>query len=221
MNVRNGTAASPPERSQSVSADVRLLVHLDIADEVNRAPEDEHGAIYDFEGPRRRRNRRPYTDDEVLEAIKAWARMFGRAPTSTDWNPAARRRLAKKLLSNARWHLRTARYFEEGSWPSVQTVRLRFGSMNSALKAAGFEPRSPGRQPRDGVPVDAVRVDANEITRAEIASDDRFRHLVRRILEAKKVGDADAQRALWYELAEVAVALGDRIEIPKEVLDAA
>lgn len=195
----------------------RILAVVEIAESVNDVPEDEHGEIYDFEGPRQRRNRRPYDEAEIVAAVRAWDRLHGRPPTSTDWNPAARRRFAKNLLSKARWHLGTARVFEEGSWPSVQTVRLRFGSMNGALVAAGFEPRSPGNQGRPDAPADPIRVDANAISRAEIASEDRFRHLVRRILEAKKAGDADSLRALWYELAEVAVALGDRVELPEEL----
>lgn len=195
----------------------RLGDFVEFAERAAEPTVDERGeAIYDFSGPRKERRRRPYGDDEIIAAIKAWAEFHdGEPPSSPDWNPAARRRFAANLIAKARWHLGRARMFEEGPWPSVQTVRQRFGSMNAALVAAGFEPRAPGRQPK--TEPDPIRLEANEIARAEVASEARFRHLVRRLLEAQQAGDAESQRTLWYEMAEVAVVLGDRVPADSEI----
>lgn len=183
----------------------------DFAEEVvQENPGDESGVIYDFDGPRQDRRRRHYTQEEIIAAIRAWNDAYGNPPYASDWNPAKRRFYAHNCLKKARWHLNRARAFEEASWPSVQTVRLHFGSLNAALVAAGFEPRAPGTQPRENGPDNTLRLEANEITRAEIASEARFRSLIGRILEAKQAGDPEAQQALWYEMAEVAVVLGDR-----------
>lgn len=204
------------------SADQHQHLHdlVAVADLATEPASDGDGPIYDFSGPRRTRTRRPYKDEEIVAAIKAWNEAHGRPPTSTDWNPAARRKFAKNLVAKARQHLGLARMFEEGPWPSVQTVRVHFGSMNAALVAAGFEPRAPGRQPvREPEPITR---EANEIARTEGVSEDRFRRLVARLVEAKRAGDTLAQRALWYELAEVAVTLGDRLpDIEEAVRDAA
>jgi hypothetical protein len=73
-----------------------------------------------------------YTADEILEAIRRWARRYGQPPTSSDWEPARARRMGQP------W--RAAR-FEAGEWPTVRMVRGRFGSFNAAVRAAGLRPR--------------------------------------------------------------------------------
>lgn len=171
--------------------------------------------IFDFDAPRRDRRHERYTEDEIVAAVLAWHGEYGRLPSSTDWNPARKRILASKLIAKVRDHLLTARTFEKGSWPSVTTVRDVFGSMNAAFVAAGFEPRSVGREPK--VAPEPLRLQANQIARSEIPTEGRFRHLVRHLLEAQTAGDLESQRALWYELAEVAVALGDMVPVEDSV----
>jgi hypothetical protein len=71
----------------------------------------------------------------ILEAIGAWVRLYGSVPTLADWDPARARRLGQD------W--RIARYYG-GDWPSTRSVTNHFGSMSSAVSAAGFEPRPQG-----------------------------------------------------------------------------
>lgn len=181
---------------------------------------DERAA--EFAGPRVDRRgpaSRAFTRNEIARAIHQWNETHGAPPTSSDWNPAKKRLLAAALVKKARGHLQAARDFEDGPWPSVTTVRERFSSMNAALVYAGFEPRSPGRQPKTEPEV--LRLEANQIARADAATESRFRHLVRILLEAKAAGDGLALRAIWYELAEVAVALGDKVHVEEDMEAAA
>ena len=74
---------------------------------------------------------------DVLEAIRRWARRYGEAPTSTDWDPARARRMG---------HSWRAERFDAGRWPTVRVVRWHFGTFNDAVRLAGFEPRrAPAR----------------------------------------------------------------------------
>jgi hypothetical protein len=188
----------------------RALNRLDdMADLVGEAvifsPCDDDGPIYDFTGPRVERRRRPYTPDEIIAALRSWDETFGHPPTMGDWNPAKRRQWAAQCIYKARNHLKWARLWEEGPWPSVNTVRAHFGSMNRALAAAGFMPRPAGRQPK--IATDPLRLQAK--ASGAVASEARFCHLVTRLTEAGHL-TADDRQALWYELAELAVVLGDR-----------
>jgi DNA invertase Pin-like site-specific DNA recombinase len=60
--------------------------------------------------------RHPWTDEEIVEALRAWAKQHGRAPAHLDWALGARER------------------------PCAQTVWCRFGSWTRALHAAGLTP---------------------------------------------------------------------------------
>ena len=74
---------------------------------------------------------------DVLEAIRRWARRYGEAPTSTDWDPARARRMG---------HGWRAERFDAGRWPTVRVVRGHFGTFNDAVRLAGLEPRrAPAR----------------------------------------------------------------------------
>jgi hypothetical protein len=73
-----------------------------------------------------------YTADEILDAIRSWARWYGQPPTSIDWEPARARRMGQP------WR---AERFERGDWPTVRMVRGKFGSFNAAVRAAGLRPR--------------------------------------------------------------------------------
>jgi hypothetical protein len=73
--------------------------------------------------------------EQVLHAIQAWAARYGEPPTMADWDTYRARRLGHT------W--RITRY-HDGDWPSVRTVCTHFGNLNSAIRAAGLEPRLPG-----------------------------------------------------------------------------
>jgi hypothetical protein len=72
--------------------------------------------------------RRRWSDAEMLEAIRAWTRLSGAAPTLSDWSPT----------HAAAGHPGAARYLaERGRWPSASSVARRFGSLRAAVEAAG------------------------------------------------------------------------------------
>jgi len=76
------------------------------------------------------------SSDAVLDAIRAWYGRYGEPPAMTDWDPSRAR------SQNQHW--RIVRYYE-GDWPSINTVRRHFGTLNQAVQAAGLPPRTPGR----------------------------------------------------------------------------
>jgi hypothetical protein len=75
--------------------------------------------------------------EQVLAAIVEWNRRFGAPPSQTDWDAARARRTGQA------W--RIARY-QEGDWPSLNTVRRHFGSLNRAIELAGLRARRPGQR---------------------------------------------------------------------------
>jgi hypothetical protein len=83
------------------------------------------------------RARRTYTRGQLLAAIRRWVDRYGEPPASADWEPSRARRIG---------HAWRAERFEAGRWPSMRMVRTEFGSLNAAIREAGFEPRpSPTR----------------------------------------------------------------------------
>jgi IS30 family transposase len=76
--------------------------------------------------------RRRWSDDQMLDAVRAWTRLTGAPPTLYDWSPA----------HAPAGHRGAARYLaERGRWPSASSVARRFGSLRAALEAAG----APGK----------------------------------------------------------------------------
>jgi hypothetical protein len=65
-----------------------------------------------------------WTPETIVYAITLWNRKHSRAPLTSEWAKAGE------------------------NHPSRQTVARVFGSWNAAIEAAGFRPRSRGRQPR-------------------------------------------------------------------------
>jgi hypothetical protein len=79
---------------------------------------------------------RYWTRELVIDAIREYARIYGRPPASTDWNPAHARKLG---------HPEKARqFYDDACWPATVTVILVFGSWNAAIEAAGHPPRKAG-----------------------------------------------------------------------------
>ena len=73
---------------------------------------------------------RVYTRDEIIAAIRVWARLEGRAPAIVDWRPSDQG-------GHPRWE-------RDRPWfPPRSHVIRRFGSWNGALQAAGFDRRRP------------------------------------------------------------------------------
>ena len=79
---------------------------------------------------------RRWTRDEIVAAIRRFEARYGRQPCQADFTPADARRKGHG------W--RAERYYRDDDYPSVLTVRARFGSWSAGLEAAGFEPRGRG-----------------------------------------------------------------------------
>jgi IS30 family transposase len=78
--------------------------------------------------------RRSWSDDQMLDAVRAWTRLTGAPPTLYDWSPA----------HAPAGHGGAARYLaQRGRWPNASSVARRFGSLRAAVEAAGVggEPR--------------------------------------------------------------------------------
>ena len=80
-----------------------------------------------------------WTRERIIEAIRRWNTTFGTPPAAIDWSPS---------LARLRGFRERASRFDRGVWPYVTTVRGAFGSWNSAIEAAGFEPRAVGQRGR-------------------------------------------------------------------------
>ncbi|MCP9491800.1 MAG: hypothetical protein MSC31_18285 [Solirubrobacteraceae bacterium MAG38_C4-C5] len=73
--------------------------------------------------------RRRWSDEQLLDAIRDWARLTGSPPATYDWSPA----------SAPAGHTGAARYLDEpGRWPNARTVARRFGSLSRAVARAGL-----------------------------------------------------------------------------------
>jgi len=155
-------------------------------------------------GPARQK-RHLTAPDQILAAIVEWTRRYGAPPSQTDWDSARARRTGQT------W--RIARY-EHGDWPSLNTVRRHFGSLNRAILEAGLRPRGPGQR-RARAP--QVRLDAllavgapdheTAATRPAQLAD-----AIRAVATARRSPNhRDQQRAL-IELAAVALAWAEGID---------
>lgn len=89
------------------------------------------------------RGRKPtWTRDNLIEKIQRWVALYGEPPRAADLNPSAAR------WGNQEW--RIDRYQagdpETGErWPSLNALKGEFGgSLNAAIRAAGFEPNKSG-----------------------------------------------------------------------------
>lgn len=87
-------------------------------------------------GPRGRPRR--WRPDTIIAAMQAWAAQFGEPPSSQEWaGPTT-------APVTTRWR----REAFAGAFPSRKAVRLAFGNWNTAMRAAGFEPRDPAEAGR-------------------------------------------------------------------------
>jgi hypothetical protein len=76
-----------------------------------------------------------WTPDVIAAKIQQWNRIYGNPPKMLDWNP--HRLDGHRLLR-----------FQTGDWPGFTTVVRAYGTWNTAIQAAGLQPRNPGRQPK-------------------------------------------------------------------------
>lgn len=139
----------------------------------------------------------------VLDAIRKWVVLYGAVPTLADWDPSRARRVGQD------W--RIARYYQ-GDWPSSRFVISRFGSMSSAINAAGLPARPHGHHGGGQLARNSsarlasalhlggdVEPDAPALARA-----------IRDLAEARSKQDPVAVHRSLIEIAAVALAWADR-----------
>src|SRR3954469_15128030 len=101
--------------------------------------------------------------DSVIEAIQEWVATYGEPPRAADWNPSSAR------WSGQQWRVERYRAGRaDGSpWPALNSAKRPFGgSLNAAVRAAGFEPARPG-------PTRRTSVDPEQAGRAVISPEGR------------------------------------------------
>ena len=69
---------------------------------------------------------RKWTRERVREAMRAWAELYGRAPSSYDWSRTHARRRGSQAT----------RRLKRGEWPSPATVSALYGTWAAALTDA-------------------------------------------------------------------------------------
>src|ERR1700710_411278 len=93
----------------------------------------------------------------IIIATQEWVATYGEPPRAADWNPSSAK------WSGQLWRVERYRAGRaDGSrWPALNTAKRPFGgSLNAAIRAAGFEPARPGPRRRADVdPQQAHRAD--------------------------------------------------------------
>jgi len=136
--------------------------------------------------------------DAIIIAIQEWVATYGEPPRAADWNPSSAK-WAGQLWRVERYRAGRA----DGSpWPALNSAKRPFsGSLNEAIRAAGFAPAKPGPTRRTDVdPEQAHRAVMSPEARAMVAAAlAQAREAERRVaqLEARleRAGDR-AQRAI-------------------------
>src|SRR5918911_1016118 len=116
--------------------------------------------------------------DSIIEAIREWVATYGEPPRAADWNPSSAK------WSGQLWRVERYRAGRaDGSpWPALNTAKRPFGgSLNAAIRAAGFEPAKPG-------PTRRADVDPEQAGRAVMSPEGRA------MLEAALAQAREAER---------------------------
>jgi hypothetical protein len=133
--------------------------------------------------------------DSVLEAIRAWVERYGETPGMADWDPSRARHAGQ-------WW-RVSRFYQ-GDWPSISTVRHHFGSLNAAVREAGYEPRMRG--------VHAGRPNSSgETLPISDAAASLIVLRVRAVGEAQRAADREALACALRDLSSACLNWADRL----------
>ena len=85
-----------------------------------------------FHAPAHKVQRPPrWPEERIIDAIQRWNHLYGRPPTSMQWNATQLRYLGR---------YEEADLFRAGGWPWFTVVIRCFGKWGAALEAAGFAP---------------------------------------------------------------------------------
>jgi hypothetical protein len=105
--------------------------------------------------------------DSIIIAIQEWVATYGEPPRAADWNPSSAK------WSGQLWRVERYRAGRDdgSSWPALNSAKRPFdGSLNEAIRAAGFEPAKPGPKRRAAVdPEQAHRAVMSPEGRAMVA----------------------------------------------------
>lgn len=148
---------------------------------------------------------RVWSDDDLLDAIRAWTALHGSVPAMLDWDVYRARRAGHQ------W--RVDRYVA-GDWPSTRTVCARLGSFGNAIRSAGLEPRPQGARltrtaPAAPVPTTVLAVHTTETGFAAALS-----ARVREVASAQASGASEELRFALFGLARQALAWAQAEEQP-------
>ena len=143
--------------------------------------------------------------DAVLDAIRAWVKLYGDVPTLADWDTARARRLGQE------W--RVVRY-QDGDWPSARTVIARHGSFSAAIRAAGLAPRAPGEQYGDRRPVRTQLrlLVARELSRTAEPGLEGFAASLRSLAQARRHENPESIHGALIDVAASALAWAGAIQ---------
>src|SRR3954470_1759962 len=101
--------------------------------------------------------------DSVIDAIREWVATYGEPPRAADWNPSSAK-WSGQLWRVERYRARRA---DGSSWPALNAAKRPFGgSLNAAIRAAGFTPAKPG-------PTRRTAVDVQQAGRAQMSPEGR------------------------------------------------
>jgi hypothetical protein len=137
--------------------------------------------------------------EAILHALVQWTRRYGDVPTMADWDPHRARVIGQ--------YWRIARY-QQDDWPSVRTVAHHFGSLRSAIVAAGLLPRERGKHHVDRGQEQAV----NRLRAAEHTANARrpgladFAESLRALAAARSRRDPVSTHAALIDVAASALA---------------
>jgi hypothetical protein len=156
--------------------------------------------------------------DSIIIAIQEWVATYGEPPRAADWNPSSAK------WSGQLWRVERYRAGRaDGSpWPALNSAKRPFGgSLNEAIRAAGFEPAKPGPKRRTDVdPEQAHRTVMCPEARAMVAAAlAQAREAERRIAQLEgrleRVGER-AQRAAAER--DAARRAGRRVTVKPKVV---
>lgn len=142
-------------------------------------------------------------DEDILDRIRLWALVVGRPPAMASWQPSKLAHSEARLRTRAQHHRDLIDLYERGDFPSSRLVAERFGSMNAALVAAGYEPRSTGRQPREPV---VPRKPGKQWGAKELSA------AAGRVKRARSARDEEELYAALIELATAAFNEADKLK---------
>src|ERR1700758_999100 len=92
--------------------------------------------VRDYAGDTRKGRSRTY----YIEALREYARLFGDDFPQSAFAPSQAKRNGRPDLVEVYYQPRPS----GGNWPSLNAIKLHFGSWNEAREAAGFPPNQTG-----------------------------------------------------------------------------